>query len=245
MPMMSQQDEKPDLAVIENAAKSVADLFLDRVSKTPDKVAFEFPDANENWHQMTWQEVDERVRRIAAGLVSLGVELEDRCAIASATSVEWALIDLGIMLAGAATTTIYPTSTVDDTLYIVTNSGSKVVFTETDAHNKILTEGRDLTECVDRGSVGIGAVGDLGTEGDVRARIAPREESGVLEHHGRPFAGAHRACGGATVEAGEDAQQGGLARPRTAEHRDELALGDLQVDPVEHRAVTENPCHAA
>lgn len=35
MPMMSQQDEKPDLAVIENAAKSVADLFLDRVSKTP------------------------------------------------------------------------------------------------------------------------------------------------------------------------------------------------------------------
>ena len=30
-----------------------------------------------------------------------------------------------------------------------------------------------------------------------------------------------------------------------AEHRDELALGDLQVDPVEHRAVTENPCHAA
>ena len=148
MPMMSQQDEKPDLAVVENAAKSVADLFLDRVSKTPDKVAFEFPDANENWHQMTWQEVDERVRRIAAGLVSLGVELEDRCAIASATSVEWALIDLGIMLAGAATTTIYPTSTVDDTLYIVTNSGSKVVFTETDAHNKILTEGRDAIDSV-------------------------------------------------------------------------------------------------
>lgn len=97
---------------------------------------------------MTWREVDERARRIAAGLVSLGVELEDRCAIASATSIEWALIDLGIMLAGAATTTIYLTSTVDDTLYIVNNSGSKVVFTETDAHNKILTEGRDAIDSV-------------------------------------------------------------------------------------------------
>ena len=148
MPLMSVQDEKPDYSVINNAAKSVGALFIDRVSKTPDRVAFEYPDADEKWHGLTWKQVDERVRNIAAGLISLGVELEDRVAIASATRVEWALTDLGIMLAGAATTTIYPTSTVDDTLFIITDSGSKVVFTEDDAHNMMLREGRDAIDSV-------------------------------------------------------------------------------------------------
>nr|WP_246092571.1 long-chain fatty acid--CoA ligase [Yimella lutea] len=146
--MMSNQEEKPDYAVINNAARSVGALFLDRVSKTPDRVAFEFPDADENWHSLTWAEVAVRSRNIAAGLISLGVEMEDRVAIASATRVEWAITDLGVMLAGAATTTIYPTSTVDDTLFIIADSGSKVVFTEDDAHNTMLREGRDAIDSV-------------------------------------------------------------------------------------------------
>ncbi|WP_342771353.1 long-chain fatty acid--CoA ligase [Yimella lutea] len=145
---MSNQEEKPDYAVINNAARSVGALFLDRVSKTPDRVAFEFPDADENWHSLTWAEVAVRSRNIAAGLISLGVEMEDRVAIASATRVEWAITDLGVMLAGAATTTIYPTSTVDDTLFIIADSGSKVVFTEDDAHNTMLREGRDAIDSV-------------------------------------------------------------------------------------------------
>ncbi|GAB3579272.1 AMP-dependent synthetase/ligase [Calidifontibacter terrae] len=144
MAMMSVQDETPEQAVIDNAAPSVARLFLDRVAKSPDSVAFEYPDAAETWHSMTWSQADDRVRRIAAGLVSLGVELEDRVAIASSTRVEWALTDLGVMLAGAATTTIYPTSTIDDTLFIVSDSGSKVVFTENDTHTKILADGKDV-----------------------------------------------------------------------------------------------------
>ena len=76
MAMMSNQEEKPDYAVINNAARSVGALFLDRVSKTPDRVAFEFPDADENWHSLTWAEVAVRSRNIAAGLISLGVEME-------------------------------------------------------------------------------------------------------------------------------------------------------------------------
>ncbi|GAB3747232.1 long-chain fatty acid--CoA ligase [Yimella radicis] len=148
MAMMSNQEEKPDYAVINNAARSVGALFLDRVSKTPDRVAFEFPDADENWHSLTWAEVAVRSRNIAAGLISLGVEMEDRVAIASATRVEWAITDLGVMLAGAATTTIYPTSTVDDTLFIIADSGSKVVFTEDEAHNTMLREGRDAIASV-------------------------------------------------------------------------------------------------
>ncbi|NHN54264.1 long-chain fatty acid--CoA ligase [Calidifontibacter sp. DB0510] len=145
--VMSVSDEKPDFSTIEQAQPTVAHLFVDRVGKTPQGEAFRFPQGD-GWSSMTWKQADERVRNIAAGLISLGVEAQDRVALASATRVEWALADLGVMLAGAATTTIYPTSTVDDTLYIISDSGAKVVFTEDDTHTAMIREGRDAVPSV-------------------------------------------------------------------------------------------------
>ncbi len=57
---------------------------------------------------MTWKETGERVDRLAAGLLSLGLESEQRVGIAAATRLEWILADLAVMCAGGATTTVYP-----------------------------------------------------------------------------------------------------------------------------------------
>ncbi|NNG40394.1 long-chain fatty acid--CoA ligase [Flexivirga sp. ID2601S] len=138
----SLSEEQPDLSVIEQRASSVAQLFIDRVAASPTREAFRYP-VGEQWRSMTWRQADERARRIAAGLVALGVDAEDRVAIAAATRLEWALADLGIMLAGAATTTIYPTTTADEVLFIVSDSGSKVVFAENDDQVAKLRDGRD------------------------------------------------------------------------------------------------------
>ena len=43
--------------------------------------------------------------RVAAGLLALGVQPEDRVAIASGTRVEWVLADGAVMLSGGANTT--------------------------------------------------------------------------------------------------------------------------------------------
>ena len=51
-------------------------------------------------------------------------------AIASGTRIEWVLADLAIMSAGAATTTVYPTTQHDDVAFILGDSGSRVVFAE-------------------------------------------------------------------------------------------------------------------
>jgi long-chain acyl-CoA synthetase len=139
--------EQPDLSVVEGRATSVAHLFVDRVAKTPTREAFRYP-VGEQWKSMTWAQADERARRIGAGLVSLGVEPEDRVAIASATRLEWALADLGIMLSAAATTTIYPSTTADEVLFIVSDSGSTVVFAENDEQVAKLRSGRDAIESV-------------------------------------------------------------------------------------------------
>ncbi|MGH8869020.1 MAG: AMP-dependent synthetase/ligase [Actinomycetes bacterium] len=110
-------------------APSVARMFLDRVAATPDREAFRYPTAT-GWESLTWRRTGERVEAIAAGLVAEGVQPEDRVAIISATRLEWVLADLGIMCAGAATTTVYPTTVAEDVTYILTDSGTRVVLAE-------------------------------------------------------------------------------------------------------------------
>jgi long-chain acyl-CoA synthetase len=126
------QPAAPDLAVIENRAPTLAQLFLDRVDQTPSLEAFRFP-VGDSWDAVTWAELFDRVSELAAGLVRLGIQPEDRIAIASATRYEWVLADLAIMGAGAATTTVYPTSLADDVVYILSDSQSRIVFAENDA----------------------------------------------------------------------------------------------------------------
>ena len=126
-------DEPVDQSVLENRAQSVGHLFRDRVAATPDRAAFMHavvrPEGDE-WLTVTWAELDVVVREVGAGLVALGVEAEDRVAIASGTRYEWALADLAIMVSGGATTTIYPTTIAEDVAFILADSGAKVVFAE-------------------------------------------------------------------------------------------------------------------
>ena len=133
--------EKVDLSVIENRAPSVARMFLDRVAATPASEAFRFA-SGDSWASVTWSQVGDRVRRQAAGLIALGVEREQPVAVASATRYEWVLADLAIMCAGAATTTVYPTTTAEDVTYIISDSGSRVVFAEDDAQIRKLRDNR-------------------------------------------------------------------------------------------------------
>jgi len=130
--VLSASDEHNDLSLIEHRARSVAHLFVDRVAQMPAAEAFRFP-RGADWESVTWSQVDARVRQIAAGLVALGIESEQRVAIISSTCYEWVVADLAVMLAGGATTAIYPTTSEPDVTYIVADSQSRIVFAENDA----------------------------------------------------------------------------------------------------------------
>ncbi|MEV4637203.1 long-chain fatty acid--CoA ligase [Actinoplanes sp. NPDC049548] len=111
--------------------RSIPDMFLQRVQATPNGQAFAVPTADDTgmtW--LTWAQVGERAKAVAAGLVGLGIGLEDRVAILSNTRLEWALVDLGVNCAGGATTTVYPTTEPEDAAYIVADSGSKILVAE-------------------------------------------------------------------------------------------------------------------
>src|SRR5437868_13498232 len=108
---------------------SLAELLARRVRDTPDREAYRYP-VGEQWRSMTWRQSGERVRAIAAGLLSLGLGREDRVGILCNTRVEWLLADLGILCAGGATTTVYPSSTAEECAYILADSAARYAFVE-------------------------------------------------------------------------------------------------------------------
>ena len=122
---------KIDASFVETLPPNVAVQFWDRVTSSPSREAFRYP-LGESWESVTWQEAGDRVARIAAGLMALGIEPEQRVGIAASTRYEWILADLAVMCAGAATTTVYPSTNEDDTAYILSDSECRVVFAEDD-----------------------------------------------------------------------------------------------------------------
>ena len=156
-------------ALLENRPESLGQMFFDRVRATPDREAYSYP-VGDGWTSVTWEHTGERVRRIAAGLISLGVEPEQRVAIASTTRFEWILADLAIMSSGAATTTVYPSSIPEDVAFILADSGSRVVFAEDARQVDKLRERRadlpDLQTVVTFTDTDSGAVRDAGDSGD-------------------------------------------------------------------------------
>ena len=128
---MSESAVKHDLTVIENRPPNVGRQFFDRVQASPDREAYRYP-KGETWESVTWRETGDHVTKLAAGLVALGIEPEQRVGIASATRYEWVLADLAVMCAGAATTTVYPSTNSADVAYILADSESRLVFAEDD-----------------------------------------------------------------------------------------------------------------
>ena len=113
----------------DRTAVSLGRVFTDRVAATPDAEAFRFR-SGADWESLNWAQTRGRAFELAAGLIELGVQPEQRVAIAATTRIEWVLADLAILCAGAATTTVYPSTNADEVQFIVGDSESVVVFAE-------------------------------------------------------------------------------------------------------------------
>jgi long-chain acyl-CoA synthetase len=117
---------------VESRPASVGVMLLDQVAASATREAFRYLEG-ERWVSLTWQQTKDKVFELAAGMLSLGMGLEDRVAIASGTRIEWILADLAIMCAGGATTTVYPTTQHEDVSFILADSETTIVVAEDDS----------------------------------------------------------------------------------------------------------------
>jgi long-chain acyl-CoA synthetase len=127
--------------VADLTSKTVPDLFLERVGRSPQAEAFRYPEGG-GWRSLTWAATEARVRAIAGGLRALGVTGEQVCAILAATRIEWVLADHGILCAGACTSAIYPSSTAEECAYILADAGAVVAFVDTEEQAQKLASRR-------------------------------------------------------------------------------------------------------
>jgi long-chain acyl-CoA synthetase len=67
-----------------STARNLATMFYDRVEASADKEAFRRL-VDGKWASVTWRQTAQQVEALAAGLLALGIEPEQRIGIASST----------------------------------------------------------------------------------------------------------------------------------------------------------------
>ncbi len=98
-------------------------------SLTPDVVE---PAPDREYANLTYEEMRHLVRRFAAGFKQLGLERGDRVGIFAHTRMEWAQTDFAILAAGGVVTTVYASSSEQQTGHLLGDSGSVGVVVEND-----------------------------------------------------------------------------------------------------------------
>lgn len=86
------------------------------------------------WKEFTWNGFYSNVRSLALALITMKVEPGERVAIYSANSPEWQMVDMATLSIGAADVPLYATITARQAEYILSDSGSKVVFVGSEDH---------------------------------------------------------------------------------------------------------------
>ena len=76
------------------------------------------------WRTLTYGEVADTVRRLAAGLVASGLAAGERVALIAENRPEWTIADLAIMAAGGISVPAFTTNTVADHAHIIGHSGA-------------------------------------------------------------------------------------------------------------------------
>ena len=110
-------------------SKTITEAYLRRYKSDGKKVGFRHKQGGE-WKEVTFAQHFETTRRLACGLLHLGVKKGDRISILAQTSIHWSQFDLAILCAGGITVPVYPTSTPEDSKYIINHSEVAILFVD-------------------------------------------------------------------------------------------------------------------
>src|SRR5215204_7654663 len=111
-------------------SKTCADLAPLAAARHADLPAVTSKDAAGEWVSKSYREVGDIVRRLALGLIELGIEKGDKVAILSNTRPEWTYFDFAALSAGATVVPIYQTNSAQECQYVLENSDAVAVVVE-------------------------------------------------------------------------------------------------------------------
>jgi fatty-acyl-CoA synthase len=106
----------------------VSGVLDEAATRYPDKDALVVADQGVRW---SWQELRERSRRLAAGLLALGLEPGDRIGMLAPNRAEWLLAQFGSAYAGLILVNINPAYRLAELEYALNKVGCRALITET------------------------------------------------------------------------------------------------------------------
>ncbi|MFE6506942.1 AMP-dependent synthetase/ligase [Nocardioides sp. NPDC057767] len=86
------------------------------------------------WRTLTWGELHQRARELAAAYVKAGLQPGESVAIMAANRIEHIIADLAAVLAGGVPISIYNTLAPDQVGYVAEHADPRIVVLETDDH---------------------------------------------------------------------------------------------------------------
>ena len=101
--------------------------LIDWAQKKPDRVFLNQP-VDGTVRTYTWAECADASRRIATGLLNLGLTPGDKVAILAKNSAEWFLADVAIAMAGMISVPIYPTAGPETIAHVIRHSEAGAIF---------------------------------------------------------------------------------------------------------------------
>src|ERR671918_1222370 len=111
-------------------SKTVADLAPLAAERHAALSAVTYKDEAGQWVSKTYREVGDIVRRLALGLIALGIEKGDKVSILGNTRPEWTYFDFAALSAGATVVPIYQTNSPEECQYVLENSDAVAVVVE-------------------------------------------------------------------------------------------------------------------
>jgi long-chain acyl-CoA synthetase len=118
---------------------SMGAIFQNRVEEFGDKTLVTYKNKDGVWEDLSWNQIDEKVRNVGYYLLSKGVKPGDKVCLFSPNRYEWWVADLAILSIGAVNVPIYATNSPEESRYIIENSDAIMCFVGTKEHmDKIL-----------------------------------------------------------------------------------------------------------
>jgi len=125
---------------------SVYDMFLHQVGEFGERTFLRHKVDGE-WKDISWNEMNETVLKVAKGILRLGVPPGRAVGILSESRVEWVFADMGIVSIGCITTAAYTSSPPKDVAYIFGHAETPLVIVENrEQLDKVLEKLDDLPE---------------------------------------------------------------------------------------------------
>lgn len=111
--------------------ETILHRFSATVARQGEATAFLYKDKTSgSWQGITWRDAFQSIVNLSSELKRFGVKKGDSVGIISSTRYEWTIIDLAILSTGAISIPVYNNLAIDQTMYILNHSVTKVLFVE-------------------------------------------------------------------------------------------------------------------